>query len=130
VKTQLILKDFSDEHRGYMNRNNSILSKLANVNDIFFTSEPMPKVAIQSLLDETSIGLIISDEIDLTKEKERINRDLKKASEDIEKFTKKISNEQFIKNAPERVISENKQRLADATYKKSKLEDAKSRLKV
>jgi valyl-tRNA synthetase len=130
VKTQLILKDFSDEHRGYMNRNNSILSKLANVNDIFFTSEPMPKVAIQSLLDETSIGLIISDEIDLTKEKERINRDLKKASEDIEKFTKKISNEQFIKNAPERVILENKQRLADATYKKSKLEDAKSRLKV
>jgi valyl-tRNA synthetase len=66
----------------------------------------------------------------LTKEKERINRDLKKASEDIEKFTKKISNEQFIKNAPERVILENKQRLADATYKKSKLEDAKSRLKV
>jgi valyl-tRNA synthetase len=130
VKTQLILKDFSDEHRGYMNRNNSILSKLANVNDIFFTSESMPKVAIQSLLDETSIGLIISDEIDLTKEKERINRDLKKALEDIEKFTKKISNEQFIKNAPERVISENKQRLADATYKKSKLEDAKSRLKV
>ena len=130
VKTQLILKDFSDEHRGYINRNNSILSKLANVNDIFFTSDPMPKVAIQSLLDETSIGLIISDEIDLTKEKERINRDLKKASEDIEKFTKKISNEQFIKNAPERVILENKQRLADATYKKSKLEDAKSRLKV
>ena len=130
VKTQLILKDFSDEHRGYMNRNNSILSKLANVNDIFFTSEPMPKDAIQSLLDETSIGLIISDEIDLTKEKERINRDLKKALEDIEKFTKNISNEQFIKNAPERVILENKQRLADATYKKSKLEDAKSRLKV
>ena len=90
----------------------------------------MPKDAIQSLLDETSIGLIISDEIDLTKEKERINRDLKKALEDIEKFTKNISNEQFIKNAPERVILENKQRLADATYKKSKLEDAKSRLKV
>ena len=130
VKTQLILKDFNDEHTGYINRNNSILSKLANVNDIFFTSEPMPKDAIQSLLDETSIGLIISDEIDLTKEKERIDRDLKKASEDIEKFIKKISNEQFIKNAPERVILENKQRLADATYKKSKLEDAKSRLKV
>ena len=130
VKTQLMLKDISDEHRGYIDRNNSILSKLANVNDIFFTSEPMPKDAIQSLLDETSIGLIISDEIDLTKEKERINRDLKKALEDIEKFTKNISNEQFIKNAPERVILENKQRLADATYKKSKLEDAKSRLKV
>ena len=130
VKTQLMLKDISDEHRGYIDRNNSILSKLANVNDIFFTSEPMQKDAIQSLLDETSIGLIISDEIDLTKEKERINRDLKKALEDIEKFTKNISNEQFIKNAPERVILENKQRLADATYKKSKLEDAKSRLKV
>ena len=130
VKTQLMLKDISDEHRGYIDRNNSILSKLVNVNDIFFTSEPMPKDAIQSLLDETSIGLIISDEIDLTKEKERINRDLKKALEDIEKFTKNISNEQFIKNAPERVILENKQRLADATYKKSKLEDAKSRLKV
>jgi valyl-tRNA synthetase len=90
----------------------------------------MPKGSIQSLLDEISIGLIVADEIDVSKEKERIRRDLKKTLEDIEKISKKISNEQFIKNAPERVILESKQRLADATYKKSKLEDAKARLKV
>ena len=64
------------------------------------------------------------------KEKERIRRDLKKTLEDIEKISKKISNEQFIKNAPEKVILENKQRLTDAMYKRSKLEDAKARLKV
>jgi valyl-tRNA synthetase len=130
VKTQLVLKDLSDEHRGYVDRNASILSKLANVNDILFTSKSMTKDAIQSLLDETSIGLIVADEIDLSKEKERISRDLRKVLEDIEKLTKKISNEQFIKNAPEKVILENKQRLTDATSKKSKLEDAKTRLKV
>ncbi|MBT4353715.1 MAG: valine--tRNA ligase [Rhodospirillaceae bacterium] len=130
VKAQLILKDLSDEQRGQIDRNYSILSKLTNINNILFTSETMPKGSIQSLLDEISIGLIIVDEIDVSKEKERIRRDLKKTLEDIEKISKKISNEQFIKNAPEKVILENKQRLTDAMYKRSKLEDAKARLKV
>ena len=130
VKVQLILKDLSDEQRGYIDRNRSVLSKLTNINNILFTSETMPKGSIQSLLDEISIGLIIVDEIDVSKEKERIRRDLKKTLEDIEKISKKISNEQFIKNAPEKVILENKQRLTDAMYKRSKLEDAKARLKV
>ena len=130
VKAQLILKDLNDEQRGYIDRNYSILSKLTNINNILFTSETMPKGSIQSLLDEISIGLIVVDEIDVSKEKERIRRDLKKTLEDIEKISKKISNEQFIKNAPEKVILENKQRLTDAMYKRSKLEDAKARLKV
>ena len=130
VKVQLILKDLSDEQRGYIDRNRSVLSKLTNINNILFTSETMPKGSIQSLLDEISIGLIVVDEIDVSKEKERIRRDLKKTLEDIEKISKKISNEQFIKNAPEKVILENKQRLTDAMYKRSKLEDAKARLKV
>ncbi|MDG1273148.1 MAG: class I tRNA ligase family protein, partial [Alphaproteobacteria bacterium] len=130
VKVQLILKDLSDEQRGYIDRNRSVLSKLTNINNILFTSETMPKGSIQSLLDEISIGLIVADEIDVSKEKERIRRDLKKTLEDIEKISKKISNEQFIKNAPEKVILENKQRLTDAMYKRSKLEDAKARLKV
>ena len=130
VKAQLILKDLSDEQRGQIDRNYSILSKLTNINNILFTSETMPKGSIQSLLDEISIGLIIVDQIDVSKEKERIRRDLKKTLEDIEKISKKISNEQFIKNAPEKVILENKQRLTDAMYKRSKLEDAKARLKV
>ena len=130
VKAQLILKDLSDEQRGYIDRNRSVLSKLTNINNILFTSETMPKGSIQSLLDEISIGLIVVDEIDVSKEKERIRRDLKKTLEDIEKISKKISNEQFIKNAPEKVILENKQRLTDAMYKRSKLEDAKARLKV
>ena len=80
------------------------------------------------MIEGVSFGLSIVSEIDVEKERVRIERELKKVSEDIENINKKLTNEKFIQRAPEKVILENRKRLLNAEDKKSKLEMAMSRL--
>ena len=88
----------------------------------------MPTETIQGVIEGVSFGLSIVSEIDVDKERLRLDRELKKVSEDIEKVNKKLTNEKFIQRAPETVILENRKRLLNAEDKKSKLEMAMSRL--
>ena len=85
---------------------------------------------MQGVIEGVAFGLSIVSEIDAEKERERLDRELRKIAEDIEKINKKLTNEKFIQKAPEKVVLENRKRLLDSENKKSKLELAKSRLDI
>ena len=127
-KTNLILKDAENDHQYYLTNNNNIICKLANLDGIDVITCDLPTETIQGVVEGVSFGLSVVSEIDVEKESVRLNRELKKVSEDIEKMNKKLANENFIQKAPEEVISENRKRLLNAEDKKSKLELAKARL--
>ncbi|MEA2066199.1 MAG: valine--tRNA ligase [Thermotogota bacterium] len=61
-------------------------------------------------------------EIDVQNEIKRLEKKLNKSVKEVERFRKKLSNEQFLKNAPEEIIEETKEKLQDATTTKEKLE--------
>ena len=127
-KTNLILKDVENNHQHYLTNNNNIICKLANLDEINVITGPLPTETIQGVIEGVSFGLSIVSEIDVEKERVRLERELKKVSEDIESISKKLANEKFLQKAPEKVISENRNRLSNAEDKKSKLRMAKSRL--
>jgi valyl-tRNA synthetase len=127
-KTNLILKDVENNHQHYLTNNNNIICKLANLDEIVVIMGPLPTETIQGVIEGVSFGLSIVSEIDVEKERVRLEKELKKVSEDIENITKKLSNEKFLQKAPEKVILENRNRLSNAEDKKSKLRMAKSRL--
>ena len=127
-KTNLILKDVENNHQHYLTNNNNIICKLANLDEIVVITGPLPTETIQGVIEGVSFGLSIVSEIDVEKERVRLERELKKVSEDIESISKKLANEKFLQKAPEKVISENRNRLSNAEDKKSKLRMAKSRL--
>tara|TARA_B100001057_G_scaffold41900_1_gene37526 strand:+ start:1140 stop:3791 length:2652 start_codon:yes stop_codon:yes gene_type:complete len=127
-KTNLILKDAAKNHQHYLTNNNNIICKLANLDEIDVITGDLPTETIQGVVEGVSFGLSIVSEIDVEKERGRLDRELKKTSEDIEKINKKLTNEKFIQKAPEQVILENRKRLLNAEDKKSKLELAKARL--
>ena len=108
--------------------NNNIICKLANLDEIVVITGPLPTETIQGVIEGVSFGLSIVSEIDVEKERVRLEKELKKVSEDIENIIKKLSNEKFLQKAPEKVILENRNRLSNAEDKKSKLRMAKSRL--
>ena len=127
-KTNLILKDVENNHQHYLTNNNNIICKLANLDEIVVITGPLPTETIQGVIEGVSFGLSIVSEIDVEKERVRLEKELKKVSEDIENIIKKLSNEKFLQKAPEKVILENRNRLSNAEDKKSKLRMAKSRL--
>jgi valyl-tRNA synthetase len=129
-KAKLVIKDLGEIATNYLFKNKDIISRLGSLNDISTTSDTFPSGMVQGMVDDVSIGLVVEDIIDLHKENERFDRELTKVCVDIDKLQNKLSNDKFIKNAPENVVLENKERLVNAKSRQTKLEEAKTRLNL
>jgi valyl-tRNA synthetase len=104
------------------------LAKLSEVNvlddEIAFsqTTQQSP-VAVQG---ESRLALHV--EIDVAAEKERLTKETKRLEAEIAKASGKLSNESFVARAPEAVVAQEKQRIADFTAALVRLQDQLGRL--
>jgi valyl-tRNA synthetase len=57
-------------------------------------------------------------------------KDIASAASDIDRTAKKLANADFVARAPEEVVEENRERLAEAEAAKAKLEAALARLET
>ena len=80
------------------------------------------------MLGEAVVALPLGDVIDFAKERARLEKDLKKVQDEIARFDAKLSNEQFVARAPEDVLTEQREKRADAAALAARLEGAIARL--
>lgn len=80
------------------------------------------------MLDEATLVLPIADVIDIAQERARLSKEIAKAEGEMAKIDKKLSNQGFLAKAPEEVVEENKDRLAEETERRDRLAAALSRL--
>ena len=88
----------------------------------------IPKGSAQFVLEEAVVALPLGDVIDFAKERARLEKDLKKAQDEIARFDAKLSNEQFVSKAPEDVLTEQREKRAEAQALAVRLTDAIGRL--
>ncbi|MFX4458637.1 hypothetical protein ABTA81_19505, partial [Acinetobacter baumannii] len=62
-------------------------------------------------------------------EKVRLDKELAKATADIQRVDAKLGNEKFVANAPEEVIEEQREKREEAESRKAKILEALERLK-
>ena len=91
-------------------------------------SDAIPKGSAQVPLEEATVALPLGDVIDFAKERARLEKDLKKAQDEIARFDAKLSNEQFVAKAPEEVLAEQREKRAEAAALATRLTDAIARL--
>jgi valyl-tRNA synthetase len=75
-----------------------------------------------------TFALPVAEFIDLAAERARLSKEVGALAGEIAKISGKLNNADFIARAPEEVVEENRERLADAEAAKAKLEAALSRL--
>ena len=80
------------------------------------------------VVDEAVIALPLAGVIDLGAEKARLEKAIAKADGEITKIEKKLSNQGFLAKAPEEVVQENKDRMAEEKAARDKLADALARI--
>jgi len=127
VKVQLVLKDASDESAARIERNRDAIMTLARLSSIN-TSDVLPKRSAQFVLGEATVGLPLGDVIDFAKERARLEKELKKAQDEIARFDAKLNNEQFVSRAPEDVLTEQREKRAEASALAARLSEAVKRL--
>ena len=62
--------------------------------------------------------------IDLTQERDRLQKEIAKISKDIDVFSKKLSNKNFVDKAPKEVVEKDTAKLGEFKAKREKLEQS------
>ncbi|BCD62208.1 valyl-tRNA synthetase [Nitratiruptor sp. YY08-26] len=109
----------SDEAKKY-------IQKLAKVEEVLFTQEAIAN-AVADIGDEVEVFIPLEG-IDLSPIINRLTKQKEKVQKEIEKLSKMLSNENFIKNAPTQVVEQNQKALQEAQEKLSKIEEELGRL--
>ncbi|HEY8963313.1 MAG TPA: class I tRNA ligase family protein, partial [Alphaproteobacteria bacterium] len=100
------------------------IKRMGRLETIKVSDDAAPKGAIQSVVGNLTLVLPVADIIDISKERVRLEKEIQKLEGDLKKTEAKLGNKDFVANAPEEVIAEQKSRMADAQTTIAKLSAA------
>ena len=113
AELNLIISDASEETRTRLDIHDNLLRRLARLGHIEFADKVPSSGIVQVVVDEATAALAIGDAIDISKEKERLQKEISRVELEIEKLQQKLDNENFIKKAPPKVVAEQRQRTSE-----------------
>ena len=128
AKIPLVLVGASDVSQERAKLYENTLKQMARLDSIAFAHE-VPSGSVQVVVGEAVACLQLSGVIDVTQETQRLNKELGKVAGEIKKLSGKLSNEKFLSNAPEEIVTEQKRRLTEEEERAAQLNAALERLK-
>jgi valyl-tRNA synthetase len=127
ARAPLTLVGANAETRARLTRNRERLVSLARLDSVK-EAPAAPAGAVLFVAGEATAALGIAEFIDLAAERARLAKEIKGLDDDIVRTARKLDNPEFMKKAPETVVEENRERMAEAQAAKTKLEGALARL--
>ena len=104
------------------------IKRLARMSEISFIDAP-PKGSVQLLVRGEVAALPLVGVIDLAAERARLEKELGKIAEDINRIDKKLGNADFMARAPEDIVEEQREKREEAEGRQAKVREALERLK-
>ena len=127
AKIPLVLTGANQTAKDRLARNKDVILTMARLTSADPASD-IPKGSAQFVIEEAVVALPLGDVIDFAKERARLEKDLKKAQEEIARFDAKLGNAQFVAKAPEEVLTEQREKRAEAAALAVRLDEAIGRL--
>jgi valyl-tRNA synthetase len=124
----LVMLGANAETRERLTHHEAAIRRLARVGDISH-AEQAPPASAQFVIGEATACLPLGTLIDLKAEAARLQKELVKATEEIARLHKKLSNEKFVANAPEDVVAAEREKLDEYREVQAKLDMALSRVR-
>lgn len=82
-----------------------------------------PHASASAVVGEMNIYVPLEGIVDLDKERARLEKDMKDVESYVDSLNRKLSNKQFVENAPEDIVAAEKQRLEEATVRLENLKN-------
>src|SRR5579885_2312624 len=127
ARIALVLKDADPEGAARLQRHRDVIMTLARLASAH-TANAIPKGSAQFVIGGAVAALPLGDVIGFAKERARLEKELKKAQDEIARFDAKLSNAQFVARAPEEVLTEQREKRAEAAALAARLAVAVARL--
>ena len=123
-----LLHGLSEVNLARLERHKDLIMRLARLASLETTADAHVKGAVSVVIHEATLFLPLAEVIDISAEKARLQKEVKKVEADILQSEKKLGNKGFVDRAPDHVIEEQKRRLNAASKTKQKLESALQKL--
>ncbi len=87
-------------------------------------SEAKPGSVATAVITGAEVYVPLEGLLDITQERDRLQKEIAKISKDIEVFSKKLSNKNFVDKAPKEVVEKDTAKLEEFKAKREKLEQS------
>jgi valyl-tRNA synthetase len=124
---QMDVVDANDATKTRLETHSGALRQMARVEPINMASET-PKGSAQIVIGEATFCLPLEGVVDFAEERARLEKELKKLDGEIKRLEGKLGNAKFVANAPDEVVAEEKQKLADYQEQRGRVEVAFGRV--
>lgn len=113
---------FAGEKLALCEQNKDIFVKLGRIENIVLArAGQKPEQSVGGIFESVEVYIDLLGVVDLEKEKVRLAKELEEAKKYVATLDKKLSNEEFVKNAPEAVVEVERKKLSDQQEKVEKL---------
>jgi len=127
AKPPLVLVGANDQTRALLQRHRGLITTLGRLSEVG-EAAAAPQGSAPFSIGEATAALSIADFIDLKAARARLEKEIAALTADADKTRRKLGNADFVARAPEEVVEENRERLAEAEASAAKLQAALTRL--
>ncbi|WP_303720566.1 valine--tRNA ligase [Malonomonas rubra] len=115
----------SEESAVAIDAGQAYVKSLARVDELrFAVGLEHPKQASTQVAGDVEVLIPLAGLINVEEEEARLNKEIAKAQKDVDFFTKKLSNEKFVANAPPQVLEKDRTKLTSAEEKSQILQQS------
>ena len=113
-KAHIIVVSQNEDTLRMFTEGEAFLERLASVSSLETTTDKsgIPATAVAAIFDGGEVYIPLEELIDITKELDRLGAEKEKLAGEIKRGEGKLSNEQFVNNAPEKVVNAEREKLA------------------
>jgi valyl-tRNA synthetase len=129
VRVPLLIKDAEPLAARRIERHREHFIRLARV-ERFEPVEAVPPGGVQAVVEDATLILSLGEVVDLTRERERLGKEIGKLDAELARIAAKLDNPNFLAKAKAEVVEEQREREADATRDRDRLKAAYDRLPV
>ncbi|MDP3299589.1 MAG: class I tRNA ligase family protein, partial [Phenylobacterium sp.] len=127
ARPDLLVIEASPAQRDVLERSAPVICQTLRVASVQMVDRA-PDGAIPFVVEGATLALPVAAFIDLTAERARLTKEIATLASDVAHTARKLGNPDFVARAPEEVVEENRERMAEAEAAKVKLETALQRL--
>lgn len=118
-----IVKSEDAELAAHLETNAGYVLALARLKELRVAeNESKPKAAATAVIRGAEVYVPLEGVIDLASERERLMKEIAKLSKDIEMFSKKLSNKDFVERAPRAVVEKDESKFEELKTRRERLE--------
>ncbi len=125
MQIKVIVKAEDREIGEHLRKSAGYIKTLARLGELRIgADEKKPKAAATGVIRGAEVYVPLEGIIDLTQERDRLQKEIAKISKDIDIFSKKLSNKNFVDKAPKEVVEKDTAKLEEFKAKREKLEQS------